>query len=147
MKQYQAKHVETAITQGLKERGIKLWWAGTSPQSTQAQLPAFVDLFKEMFDACYDGDNGMNNMIDKKVRPLFEKLVSSAQREAGHADVFALPKMVNLEPAVWDHLERLITANPVITKCRSCGKKFDAKRGELLAIIEANRLGRGERFE
>ena len=79
-----------------------------------------------MFGSCYDGKDGMQNMIGKSVRPLFEKLVSNA-RQAGSGDAFKLPKMTDLEPAVWEQLERVITKNQKITKCGACKKKFDAK--------------------
>ena len=78
-----------------------------------------------MYGDCHKGKDGMKHMVDKNVRPLFEKLVSCAQREAGCADTFVLPKMIDLEPAVWEHLERLIKGNPKLTKCRNCSKHFN----------------------
>ena len=64
----------------MKERGIKLCWPGASPSEIQAQLPTFLDLYTEMFGSCHDGKHGMQNMIDRNVRPLFEKLVSTRGR-------------------------------------------------------------------
>ena len=45
---------------------------------------------------------------------------------------FKLPKMVDLVPEVWEHLERTVTGNQAITKCRACGKKFDSQHGEVV---------------
>eukprot|EP00959_Pyramimonas_sp_CCMP1952_P371024 7770313-Pyramimonas_sp.AAC.1 len=73
----------------------------------------------------------MPNMINKKVRPLFQKLVSNTLRQAGLQEKFELPQMTNLEPHVWEHLERVITGNSKRTKCRSCAKHFNTKLGEV----------------
>ena len=124
-KQYKSEQIEEAMLHKMKERGLKLWWPGASPLEAQAQLPTFFDLYTEMFGCCHDGTNGMQNMIDRNVRPLFEKLVSN---EAG--EIFKLPQMTELEPAVWEHLERAIKGDPTTTRCRACHTKFNAKHGE-----------------
>ena len=103
MKHYKSEQIEEAMLHNMNERGLKLWWPGASPLEAQAQLPTFFDLYTEMFGCCHDGTNGMQNMIDRNVRPLFEKLVSN---EAG--EIFKLPPMTELEPAVREHLERAI---------------------------------------
>ena len=96
----------------MAERGLKLWWAGASPKEIQGQLPAFVDICIEKLG--YEGEHGIKNMIDKRARPMFESFVSIAQRDAGQG-AFRLPRMVDLEPAVWEHLERLIKSNEKIS--------------------------------
>ena len=85
----------------------------------QHQLPPFTKLYREMFGHCYSGKYAMKTMIDKQVRPLFEKFVSSARHQVGHTDVFKLPGMTELDPAVWEQMERIITGNPKWTKCRN----------------------------
>ena len=125
MKHYKSEQIEEAMLHNMNERGLKLWWPGASPLEAQAQLPTFFDLYTEMFGCCHDGTNGMQNMIDRNVRPLFEKLVSN---EAG--EIFKLPPMTELEPAVWEHLERAIKGDPTITRCRACHTKFNATHGE-----------------
>lgn len=132
MKQYDSRQIEEAMLHKLKERSIKLWWPGASPLNIQSQLPAFLDLYKELFGDCHAGDQGMTNMINKKVRPLFEKLASNELRQAGLQENFKLPQMTDLEPVVWDHLERVIKGNPKITKCRACAKHFNTKLGEVV---------------
>ena len=42
---------------------------------------------------------------------------------------FKLPKMADFAPEVWEKLERTITDNQKITKCRACHKKFDNTNG------------------
>ena len=65
MKQYDSGHIEQAMLHKMKERSIKLWWPGASPLNIQSQLPAFLDLYKELFGDCHTGDHGMPNMINK----------------------------------------------------------------------------------
>ena len=47
---------------------------------------------------------------------------------------FKLPNKPDLMPEVWEKVERLMTGNPKVTKCRAhgCTKHFDSNRGELV---------------
>ncbi len=40
--------------------------------------------------------------------------------------------MAEMEPEVWDCVERFIAGNRAITECRACSKKFSSKLGEVV---------------
>ena len=150
MKQYDVGLKEAVMAHTLQERGIKVWWPGASEVDIQRMLPCFVDLYIELFGACY---TNMGNLISKYAEPMFERFVCNAAtaRTAGVSGVsgmsgkttvgscgnvgqmgYKLPKMTHLLPEVWEHLERLIKGDPTIMKCRACEKQFSSISGELL---------------
>ena len=58
-------------------------------------------------------------------RQMYDALVR--ERDAS----FNLSSLSKLEPEVWEQIERIITGDPAITKCRECLKKFSSKYGEV----------------
>ena len=69
---------------------------------------------------------------------MFEQFVQE------HDASFKLPKMTALEPEVWEHVERLITGNGKISKCRCCAKKFECLRGELVCSEKCRKKQQAE---
>ena len=67
--------------------------------SSQADFPAFVDLYIEHFGDCFSGEQGLPNLIHKRARPIFEGFMQ--ERDSA----FKLPKMAEMQPEVWEHLE------------------------------------------
>ena len=119
MKQYKADQVMAVLRQEMKQRGFRI------AESPCQQFPEFVNIYNELFGECYSGEQAMTNLINKKARPIFESLVQEACDPS-----FRLPKMTERDAEVWGKLERMITGNDAVTKCRSCGKKFNTRAGE-----------------
>ena len=124
MKQYGVDQKEAVVKHTLAQRAVRLWWPGASGDDVQRMLPSFVELYIELFGACY---TCMANLIRKFAEPMFERLVSELS-----GTQFKLPKMTAQLPEVWERLERHLTGNPKVTKCRACLKKFDTQQGEVV---------------
>ena len=121
MKQYQAEQIEEAIKHELKGRGIKLRRAGASPRAIQSQPPAFVDLYMEMFGACYDGAQGINDMINKRAHLFVGASLGLAQVSPnGRALVPSVALANNIKgwSSMSSYLRELAWASP---RCRQTG--------------------------
>ncbi len=106
----------------MHDRNIKL--SGTKTE-TEAQFPAFANLYNDVFGDRFTGEQGRTNMLKKQVRPMFETF---AQEFDG---AFKLPKQVDFDPIVREKLDRFMQDNPNLARCRACKRKFEARHHEL----------------
>ena len=82
-------------------------------------LPSFVEIYIDLLGACF---MCTANLIRTFADLMFERLM----RELSCTQ-FKLPKMTAQLPEVWKRLNRHLTGNPKVTKCRGCLNKFDTQ--------------------
>lgn len=122
MKKYSVHQQLDIMRLQLEEQSLNI---GDGDQA-QLAFPTFLEIYVELFGSLQNstGATRTRNTL-AAARRLFESLVQE------HDPPFKLPKMSGLEPSVWEQLERIITGDPAVTKCRVCAKKFESKLGEV----------------
>ena len=98
----------------LRDRNIKLLRGDFST------VPQFLDVFQELFGSSFSGRKASENLI-QSARHIYN-MITGVQ----------IPETSKLDLSIREHIERMISGDPSITRCRSCQKKFKSRSREVV---------------